>query len=594
MQEPAIDYSRKWYVMLAVGVGIFLATLDGSIVNVAMPTLERTLQTSLAIVQWVVLAYLLTVTTLLLSIGRLADIIGKKSIYLTGFMVFTLGSLLCGLSPTVAWLIAARVLQAVGAAMIMALGPAIITEAFPTSQRGQAMGLSGLAVSLGIITGPMLGGLLLRSLSWHWIFLVNVPVGIVATLISLGCVPATKPRGKQRFDYVGAITMFISLLALLLGLTFGQELGFTATPILALLGVWLLFLALFLTAELRSDQPMVDLRLFRNTEFSISLITGFITFVLIAGVMFLTPFYLENVLGYDPLTMGQLLSVLPIALGVMAPMAGWLSDRFGTRSITIIGLCVQVIGYGLFSRIHAQTTMLEFVLYLLPVGLGMGIFQSPNNSAIMGTVPQNQLGIASGFLAITRTLGQTTGIALLSALWASRVDFYTPGALSEGTTSAPIAAQVAGLHDSLLVAVGCITLGLLLSIWGAMRHRRVGDVLTDAGERSIPVGTEGEIQPAIVLSSEVPASFAGSFQINQQRWHQLTHELVAGMHDWCQQHPQATQRDIEAELDTRWQVTRARMIQEIGETQVAVNAPQMRVPKTPAPIEYLDDLRPGH
>lgn len=453
--------------------GHFLATLDGSIVNVAMPTLERTLDTTFAIVQWVVLAYLLTITTLLLGIGRLADIIGKKRIYLTGFVVFTTGSLCCGLAPTIGWLIAARVFQAIGAAMIMALGPAIITEAFPAAQRGQALGLSGLAVSSGIITGPVLGGLLLQTLSWQWIFLVNVPVGIVATLVSWRYVPATRPRGRQQFDYPGAIAMFISLIALLLGLTFGQEVGFTTPPILGLLGGWLFFLVLFLRIEWHAPQPMIDLRLFQNPEFTISLITGFITFVLISGVLFLVPFYLENVRGYDSLMTGQLLAVLPIALGITAPVAGWLSDRFGTRVITLVGLYILVVGYMFLSRLDSQTTTTDFILSFLPVGIGMGIFQSPNNSAIMGAVPPNQLGIASGFLALTRTLGQTTGIAFLNAVWASRVPTYIPGGLVANATAAPVAAQVAGLHDTLLVAIACISLALLLNLWNWIQHQRV-------------------------------------------------------------------------------------------------------------------------
>ncbi len=463
MQQPAPN-TNKWYVMAAVSMGIFLATLDGSIVNIAMPTLETQLNTELAIVQWVILAYLLTVTTLLLGIGRLSDIIGKKSLYTAGFIIFTIGSGLCALAPDVGWLIGFRVVQAIGAALMMALGPAIVTEAFPASERGKALGINGLAVSLGIITGPTLGGILIDTFSWHAIFLVNLPFGIFGTWLVLRVVPATTPPGGQRFDYAGAGTMFFSLIALLMALTLGQQMGFTSPEVLWLLLAWLLMLALFLLIEWRSPQPMIDLRLFTNSDFSIDLITGYISFVLIAGVLFLMPFYLENVLGYAPSIAGQLLAVLPITLGITAPLSGWLSDQFGTRLITVIGLFLMVIGYGLITFLNGETTALGFILIMLPLGLGMGTFQSPNNSAIMGSVPPAQLGVASGLLAITRTLGQTTGIAILNALWASRILAYAPETPASNTTDAPIVAQVASLHDVSLVAVGLIVFALLLSV----------------------------------------------------------------------------------------------------------------------------------
>ena len=204
MIADQIDYSRKWYVFAGVAMGIFLSTIDGSIVNVALPTLVQELDTHLATVQWVVLAYLLALGTLMLSMGRLGDMIGKKSIYVVGFVIFTLGSVLCGLAPNVYWLIGFRVVQAVGGAMIMALGMAIVTESFPPSERGRALGLTGSMVSIGIVLGPTVGGLILSALSWHWIFFVNLPVGIVGTLMVIRFVPARRPAGRQRFDLAGA------------------------------------------------------------------------------------------------------------------------------------------------------------------------------------------------------------------------------------------------------------------------------------------------------------------------------------------------------------------------------------------------------
>lgn len=471
--ENIVDYSRKWYVMAAVAMSIFLATIDAGIVNVALPTLVHDLNTDFATIQWVILSYLLTITTLMLSIGRLGDMIGKKSIFTSGFVVFTVGSALCGLSQTVYGLIAFRVLQAVGAAMILALGVAIVTEAFPGQERGRALGLIGTIVSLGVIVGPTLGGILIKALSWHWIFFVNLPVGIIGTLMAWRFVPDFKPLGGQRFDYWGALTLFVSLLALLLALTLGQQLGFGDTRISLLLGVWLIFLIVFLVIENRTAQPMIDLKLFRNVLFSVNLVTGFLTFVAIAGVFILLPFYLEEVLNYNTQQVGFLLAAIPVGLGIFAPISGALSDRFGTRPITVLGLITLLVGYVALTSLSTETTTWGYILRLIPIGIGMGIFQSPNNSAIMGTVPRERLGVASGLLSITRTLGQTVGIAILGALWASRVMFYTGGFLAGGATAASGPAQVAGLHDTLVVVTILIFLGLALSVWGLVQERRM-------------------------------------------------------------------------------------------------------------------------
>lgn len=469
-QQEAIDYSRKWFVMAAIAMSIFLGTIDGSIVNIAQPTLVRVFQADLAIVQWVTLAYLLVITTLLLSVGRLADIYGKKSLFVWGVVIFTVGSVLCGLAPTIEWLVALRVLQAIGAAMITALGAAIVTSSFPPEERGRALGITGAVVSMGIIAGPTLGGVIIDALSWHWIFFVNLPVGIVGWFLAVRYIPHDTPPGGQRFDLAGAITLGISLLALLLALTVGQETGFTSPPIVALFVSWLILFVVFITVEWRTAQPMLDLRLFRNPLFAVNVVTGFITFLAIAGPGLLMPFYLQNVLGYSTSNIGLLLAVVPIGLGIMAPIAGSLSDRFGSRPITLLGLVTLLLGYSAISTLGVATSTLGYILRFIPIGIGMGIFQSPNNSAIMGSVPRSQLGVASGLLSITRTLGQTVGLALVGALWAGRVYIYAPE--STNATSAPAGAQVAALHETMLVMVTMIVCAVALSIWGLWQERR--------------------------------------------------------------------------------------------------------------------------
>ncbi len=472
MELQAIDYGRKWHVMAAVGMGVLLATVDGSIVNVALPTLVRELDTDFATVQWVVLAYLLTLAALMVGLGRLSDMIGKKPIYTAGFGVFTVGSVLCGFSPTVYWLIGLRVLQAVGAAMIVALGMAIVTESFPPAERGRAIGIAGSIISLGIVVGPTLGGLLIDALSWHWIFFVNLPVGILGTVMASRFVSADRPAGGEIFDLPGAAALVISLLSLLLALTSGQRWGFGDSRILALLAVWVLFLVAFLIVERRSPHPMVDLRLFQSSLFSVGLTTGFLTFVCIASTVILMPFYLQNVLGYPVREVGVLMAVVPVALAVIAPLSGALSDRFGTRPLSVVGLFVLLVGYYALSTLDVETSAAGFVLRFLPIGVGMGTFQSPNNSAIMGTAPRERLGVASGLLAITRTLGQTAGIAALGALWAARVFHHAGGVLPGGATEASAVAQVAALQDTFHSTVLLMAVALGLGVWGLARERR--------------------------------------------------------------------------------------------------------------------------
>jgi EmrB/QacA subfamily drug resistance transporter len=465
---PGVDYERKWLVMVAIAMGIFLGTIDGSIVNAALPTLVGELDTTFSAIQWVPLGYLLTLATLTLGIGRLGDMTGKRPIFTAGFGLFTFASVLCGLSPSVGFLIAFRIFQGLGASMIFALGFAIITEAFPPAERGRAFGFTGSIVSIGIAIGPALGGLIIDALSWRWIFFVNLPVGIIGTWTAWRYVPRVPPPGGQRFDFPGATAFFVTLLALMLSLTLAQEHGFTSGIVTGLLAVSAVGLVLFIVIERRVDQPMLDLKLFENALLSVNLVLGFISFIAIVGVLILLPFYLQDVLGYDVRTMGLLLAVIPAGLGVAAPISGSWSDRIGPRPILVIGLVVMLGGFLALTLASTETSTWQYVALALPIGIGIGIFQTPNNSAVMGSVPQHRLGVTSGMLTITRITGQIAGIAVLGALWSGRV---AARAGVTDPTQAPAADQVAGLVDTIFVVVGLLVIGLGLAIWSLWRER---------------------------------------------------------------------------------------------------------------------------
>ncbi|MEJ2012112.1 MAG: MFS transporter [Anaerolineales bacterium] len=470
--RPAHGDRRKWYVMASVGMGILLSTIDGSIVNVALPSLVTALRTQFATVQWVVLAYLLTLATVTLSMGRLGDMLGKKPIYTAGFIIFTLGSALCGLSTTIHALIGFRILQGLGAAVLTALGTAIVTETFPPEERGLALGVSGGLVSIGIVVGPALGGLILEVLTWHWIFFVNLPIGIIGTLMVLRYVPAIEAQGGQRFDFAGAATLFAALLSLLLALTIGQNAGFGDRRALGLFAAAAVLLPLFLRVEKRVSDPMIDLGIFRNRLFSVNLVTASLSFICIAGTTLLVPFFLEGVLGYNPARVGLLMAVVPVSMGVLAPLAGSLSDRFGTRPMTVIGLALMLLGYVSVARLTLNESLGVYLLRFVPLGFGLGIFNAPNNSAVMGSAPRQRLGVASGLLALTRILGQITGIAMLGAFWATRVAARAASPPSGGPSAAPAAAQLAGLQDAMWLAAVLMLIAFSLAAWALWVERR--------------------------------------------------------------------------------------------------------------------------
>jgi len=480
MQNSTIDYSRKWYVMTAVGMALSLETLDTGIVNLALPTLVRTFNTDFATVQWVVLAFVLTQTALMLIMGRLGDMFGKKRIFIAGFIITAIGTVLCALAPGIGWLIAFRVVQALGVAMALALSLGVTAEAFPPNERGMALGLVSSVVSVGIILGPLLGGMILESLSWRWIFLISLPMCVVGLPLAIAYLPDVRPQNSSRsFDYAGSFTFFILLLAFLLATTYGRTLGLSDPRLLALIAITVLFLILFLTIELRSAQPVMDLRLFRDRTFAVNILLRFLSFVVYVGLLLLLPFYYENVLGFTPRFSGMLLTVPSIAFGIVGVLSGMLSDRFGNRPVAVAGVILLLIGAFSINTLTATTSTLGNILRLLPLGAGMGIFQSPNNSMIFSVAPADRIGVVSSLVSVIRTLARSASIALLGAFWTSRVMVYHNGTANnlsalERATDASAAAQMAGMSDVFLLTVGVALIMLVLILWEWRRVKATG------------------------------------------------------------------------------------------------------------------------
>jgi EmrB/QacA subfamily drug resistance transporter len=424
--KPGITGPRhKWLSLAAVGLGVLMATLDISIVNVSLPTLVKTLRTDFPTIQWVILSYVLVLTSTMLSMARLGDMVGKKKIYLLGLFVFTVGSFLCGLSPSVGWLIGFRALQGCGAVMVQSLGIALVTEAFPTQERGRALGIMGGVVSVGLALGPAIGGMIIGLASWRWIFLINIPIGFVAigaTWLFISS-PEIKRVG-QHFDLLGGLTLLATIIAYALGMTIGEHRGFSDVPVLSLLFAAAVGLALFILVEKKSSQPMLNPVLFKNALFSINLLMGWLVFIVLGGT-FTLPFYLELVKGYPTEKVGLLMMVVPLSMGLISIIAGSLSDRFGPRGISLLGLLLLVVGCLSIAGLSVETTVWGYIIHLLPLGLGLGLFLAPNNSAVMGGAPKEHLGVASGLLALSRTMGHTTGIPLAGVL-------FTTGMMASG------------------------------------------------------------------------------------------------------------------------------------------------------------------
>ena len=434
--EKAKDSSR-WLIMLVVVMATFMSTLDGSIVNVALPKMAKVLGVTTSNIQLVATSYLIVISGTVLIFGRLGDILGKTRMFQFGLALFTFGSLLCGISRTFPILIIARIIQAIGAAGTMANSQGIITEIFPANERGKALGLNGTAVALGSLVGPGLGGLIVGTVSWEYIFLINVPIGLFALFFAIKKLPKgqghEKPRGKM--DMVGSVLFILTIVPLFTALNEGVRLGFTHPLILLGLAIAVVSFIIFILVERKKENPLLQLQIFNNKLFSLSIFCGYVTFVAIFCNNIILPFYLQNAMSYTPLQTGIILMIYPLILTVVAPASGHLSDKIGSEILTFIGLILVSTGLLLMATLNETTSLVVLILFICLMSLGMGLFQSPNNSLVMSTVPRDKLGIAGSINALVRNLGMVCGIVLATTLLYSMMSYkigyhvtdYIPG-----------------------------------------------------------------------------------------------------------------------------------------------------------------------
>jgi EmrB/QacA subfamily drug resistance transporter len=445
---------RRWWVLLAVGMANLMGTLNSSIVITTLPTIGRELHAEVATIEWVVTMYLVVVSGFLLPFGRLGDLRGHKRVYTIGFIVFGMSSLLCGLAWSASFLILARALQGLGSGTIFATCPAILTRNFPSSQRGQAMGLAAVMTYLGMAIGPALGGWLADSFGWRSVFYVNIPVCLTAIVAGSFSILKDEPKARgEKFDFLGAALFLAGLMAIILGLNQGHAWGWRSFRITSLLAVGIALLALFVLVERRTTHPMLDPSLFRVRLFSATVAGSLLNYMSVYSIFFLIPFYLIQGRGLSTSRAGLLSTVQPVLMTIVAPISGTLSDRIGTRQLSMLGMGLLSLGIFLASLFRPDTPLGWVVVVLGMAGLGMGIFIIPNTSAMMGAAPPHRQGIAGGVLATARTSGIVLGVGVAGAIFTTYLERGTPAALFDGVRAGLLVGALFGVIGCAVSAV---------------------------------------------------------------------------------------------------------------------------------------------
>lgn len=458
-QTPSVSSpANKWPIFLIVATGVFMSTLDSSMVNIALPFIMKDFHSSLADTQWVVMSYLLTITASLLFWGHLSDRLGRGKIYTAGLLIFGLGSLACAYAPVLAVLVFARFCQALGAAMLMAVGPAIIKETFPREQLGRGLGLIGMAVSLGLMSGPSLGGFLLELASWRVLFFVTVPFGLIFAFLAIRILPGPGKPQTGPLDWLGSLTWAAALALLSLALANASSAGWSASRLLCTGGAGAGILCCFIAIENRLPHPLLTMSLFRSRHFSLAVVSAVLSFMVLFGVILLIPFHLDRVLCLPPSKIGLVMLAIPSSIMVVSPLAGWLSDYVGARVISTFGMAVATLGVFLLSGIQASTPPLIIAGHLMLLGLGQSLFLSPNSASVLSHVETNKAGAAAALLATARNLGMLLGIAQGALIFSLYFRRLTNGLDLRDFRPEHTVAFLTALHGALL---GAAVTGLL-------------------------------------------------------------------------------------------------------------------------------------
>lgn len=447
----------KWWALSCTSLGMLLATLNSGTLVIALPDLERALGVGLLTLVWVILAFMIASTVLVLTFGRLSDVFGRKRAFVIGFAVFTVASLGAGFATGGTSLILWRILQGVGGALLFANASALVTDAFPREELGVAMGTNVMIAGVGLVAGPVLGGALVK-ISWHWVFWFNVPLGLLGTLWAATVLQElTTPEHEQRFDWLGTITFVLGLTGLTYGLSRGGLVDWTSTMTVAPLIVAAVLLPAFVLVEKRAASPMLDLTLFQDRGFNAATGAAFLSGLSRFSLTFVFVLYFQGALGDDPILAGVKLAPLAVGMLISSPLAGRYADRHGARSLSAIGLIVSALGMAGMATLQVGTPYILTATWLLIAGIGSGMFNSPNTAAMMGAVPVHRRGIAGGTRMMLQNTGSVLSIALLLAIVTNGIPKETLLSIFSGVSSGLSDAALDPFIHNLHVAMWVLT-----------------------------------------------------------------------------------------------------------------------------------------
>ncbi len=471
--------TNKWLGLVAASAGMFIGTFDIT-VNVALPNITSSFGTDLQTVQWMIIFYVGSTTGLQLSLGTVADMYGLKRFYVIGLVVYTVAVLLISLAPLLSMVFGLRILQAVGNGLILASAPALVTRAFPSEERGRALGLMGGLGTLGMLFGALGGGVLIDSFGWRAIFAARVPFGVVAIVLALMALqekPSSEPR--QGFDVRGAVTLFIGVASFILTLTLGGRLGWTEPAVLALAALSVAALTAFIYTERLVPRPVLDLALLRHRVLSPSFVAAYLISMATFVNLFILPFFLTDILGFNAKTWGLLIMLTPVVITLSAPIGGWLSDRISPAYLTTVALAMMLGTVYSYTFLDANSTVFDIALRTASMGVGMGLFQASYANLVMGTVPAGRLATGGAIMTMSRNMGSVTSVAIITALFAARLDSHTITLAAQGIVGdvGDTQAFVLALKDSYRFAAILGGMAVLVSFayWPQFVRRR-GDV----------------------------------------------------------------------------------------------------------------------
>ncbi|SHK12709.1 drug resistance transporter, EmrB/QacA subfamily [Anaerocolumna jejuensis DSM 15929] len=462
--------------VVTVALGTFMTCFDINAVNVALPLMQTAFHTTIAVVEWVVVAYLLTLCTTQLTFGRISDLYGLKKVYVSGFIGFTVASIFCGLSANIAMLIVFRVLEALSGAMMMASGSAIVTNSVLPENRGKALSITSMAVAVATCAGPSLGGFLASAFGWNSIFFLNIPIGLIGTMLAMRNIQPDAPKAGAKFDSAGSILIMASLTLILLPLDRIGKTNVNSISILISLFLGITLLAVFLIYEKKCSHPILNLNLFKNRVFAVSNFAATFFYMSEFMMVFLAPYYLQQQHRFSASVSGLIMLPMSLMMMAIAPVSGAISDKSDSRLISSAGLGILAAAIFIFSSFRPDTSPILLLLAFAVTGMGAGLFHTPNNSAVMGSAPAQSRGVASATLGTMRNIGMVLGEAISAALLSSRVSYATSAFAAKGVHGTLLQQDAFNyaMRTICIVAACCALAALMLTLFRGKTRRAVG------------------------------------------------------------------------------------------------------------------------